>query len=249
MSLIRVKFKEQWVSLRGVAFDKDGTLLESYPYWHELWKHKRALISEMAGESIASLWEEEFGAKGGVFDRRGPFTTAPFIEERTLIASLLYRSKKWAWDICREKAQSVYDESNRLLDFEKAVKLRPGALELVHQLKSAGMPVGIVTTDSRDNAEKTLAMVGLPESFWDFFYTSCDGLPPKPAPDMVLSACKDVGCLPEEMAVVGDSIMDAKMAKNAGAIAVSVPEVPEDIAFLKPVADIILSSLHDISLR
>lgn len=248
MSRIPVRFKEQLVSLRGIAFDKDGTLIESYPYWHELWSCQKGIIAEVAGEEVASLWEEEVGAKGGVFDRQGPFTTAPLIEERTLLAGLLYRSKKWPWDICRKKAQCVYEETNLLLAFAKMIKPRPGVLELVYQLKAAGVAVGIVTSDSRECARRTLALIGLPESSWDFFYTGSDGLQPKPAPDMVLSACKDIGCFPQEMAVIGDSIMDVKMAKNAGAIAVGVPEAVEDIALLRLTADFVLSGLYDITL-
>jgi phosphoglycolate phosphatase len=44
----------------------------------------------------------------------------------------------------------------------------------------------------------------------------------KPAPDMVLNACRETGILPADTLVIGDSIYDMQMAVSAGASAIGV---------------------------
>jgi phosphoglycolate phosphatase len=245
---VPIRFGARTVPVRAIAFDKDGTLIESQPFWHELWGIRMQLIADLAGADTAALWEREVGATSGVFDRRGPFCTAPVSEGRTLLAGLLYRTMHWSWDTCREQAAALYERSNRLLQVERVTRARTGAKELIRTLKHTGVSIGIVTSDSRPRAVKSLELLGFPETFWDFFFTASDGFTPKPAPDMVLAAAERVRCHPEDIAVVGDSVVDARMAKASGSFAVSVPEVPEDAGFLATETDVVLSGLDEISL-
>jgi phosphoglycolate phosphatase len=60
---------------------------------------------------------------------------------------------------------------------------------------------------------------------WHGVFTTLQGAdtaPSKPAPDMVLNACRETGLPPERTLVVGDSIHDMRMAASAGARAVGV---------------------------
>jgi phosphoglycolate phosphatase len=53
-------------------------------------------------------------------------------------------------------------------------------------------------------------------------YQAADTAASKPAPDMVLNACAATGILPEKTVMVGDSIYDMEMARDAGAYGVGV---------------------------
>lgn len=241
-----VRFGQRLARVAAVAFDKDGTLLETQPFWHELWRLRRALIAEAAGEGIAAIWEREVGAAGGAFDRNGPFAVATLAEEVPLLAGLFYRQLGWGWEKCRRTSLEIHRESNDRLDLERTTSARQGVVDLIPALKEAGVAVGIVTSDEKERAQQSLELVGLPLATWDFLLTPADVDRPKPAPDMVLAACEQIGCGPEAIAVVGDSLVDMKMARAAGALAVAVPEYEEDAAFLSPLADVLLGGPHEI---
>jgi phosphoglycolate phosphatase len=60
---------------------------------------------------------------------------------------------------------------------------------------------------------------------WEGVFTTLQGADTaasKPAPDMVLNACRETGLSPARTLVVGDSIHDMRMAVSAGARAVGV---------------------------
>jgi phosphoglycolate phosphatase len=60
---------------------------------------------------------------------------------------------------------------------------------------------------------------------WQGFFTTlqaADTAASKPAPDMVLNACRETGFAPSDVIVFGDSIHDMEMAVTAGATAVGV---------------------------
>jgi phosphoglycolate phosphatase len=243
-----VRFGERVARVAAVAFDKDGTILESQPFWHELWRLRRIMIADLAGEETAAIWECEIGAAGGAFDRRGPFAVAPLTEETTLLAGLFYRQMAWSWEACRRVSLEIHRETNDQLDLARVTTAREGAVALIRSLKEAGVAVGIVTSDEKLRAGRSLELIGLPVTTWDFLITPADVDRPKPAPGMVTAACGLVGCSPEAVAVVGDSLVDMQMARAAGALAVAVPEYAEDAAFLAPEADVLLTGLHDIAL-
>jgi phosphoglycolate phosphatase len=60
---------------------------------------------------------------------------------------------------------------------------------------------------------------------WEGVFTTLQGADTaetKPAPDMVLNACRETGIAPANTIVFGDSIYDMQMARSAGAHAVGV---------------------------
>lgn len=245
--LVPVRFGTRVVPVAAVAFDKDGTLLQTQPFWHGLYLVRRALMAEQAGEELAALWEAEMGAVGGQFDRRGPYAVATQAEEVILLAGLVYRNLRWSWERCRQVAGEIFHEANRQLDLVAVTVPRPGVVELIHALKQSGVAVGIVTSDEAARTRAVLGLIGLPEPTWDFLLTPADVKRPKPAPDMVLQACRTVGCTPAEIAVVGDAAVDMKMARSAGALGIAVPEEAEDEAFLRSLADMLLKGPHEIA--
>lgn len=246
---VPVRFGDQVRPVAAVAFDKDGTLTETLPFWDALFGHCCDLIAEVAGAQAAEQWATEMGAPGGRYDRRGPFAVGPRPEEIILTAGLLYRRMGWPWSRCRDTASAIMAEADRRLDLRAVAVPRRGAVELVRSLKAAGVAVGVVTSDDAGRASQVLSLVGLPPETWDFFLTPESVQRPKPAPDMVLAACAAAGCAPEALAVVGDAAVDMQMARAAGAFGVAVPEDPADIGALAPYADVVLAGPHAITIK
>jgi phosphoglycolate phosphatase len=81
----------------------------------------------------------------------------------------------------------------------------------------------------------------------DVIVAADDGLPHKPAPHMVWTACLTTGVQPGKSILVGDAVADLQMARAAGAgLAVGVASGVSPAALLAPYADMILQSVDEI---
>jgi phosphoglycolate phosphatase len=106
----------------------------------------------------------------------------------------------------------------------------------------------VATSDDRMPTERTLAALHLTELI-DAIVCADDGIPVKPAPDMVLELCARVGIEPDRTAVVGDSVADLEMGRRAGvALTVGVLTGVGDAADLAPFADLVVASVADLDL-
>jgi phosphoglycolate phosphatase len=115
---------------------------------------------------------------------------------------------------------------------------------LFARLHDAGRRVGIATSDDRVPTERTLDALGLAGTF-DGLVCADDGVPVKPARDMVDYLCAHVGIEPRRTAVVGDSPADLQMARAAGAgLVIGVLTGVGDRDHLAPFADIVVPSVE-----
>lgn len=102
---------------------------------------------------------------------------------------------------------------------QKAViesKLNAGAEQTLSELRAAGIHIGILTRNKRDNA---YAIAQKHKLKFDAVIGREDG-PVKPDAFGVLELCRQFGVKPQETLLVGDYLFDLLCAKAAGAIAV-----------------------------
>ncbi len=95
-------------------------------------------------------------------------------------------------------------------------KTRPydGIPELLGRLARSDYKMAIVS-NKFDSAVKKLC----DKFFWQYISVAVgnsDGVKPKPAPDTVFRALKELGSLPPEAVYVGDSQVDIETGRNAG---------------------------------
>ncbi|MCR4391986.1 MAG: HAD family hydrolase [Candidatus Acetothermia bacterium] len=90
--------------------------------------------------------------------------------------------------------------------------LRPGTGELLAFLRGRGVKCVLVTNNSRESATAVLARSGLP---FNLVFTRDNG-PMKPAPAAFLQPLEELGVLPAEAVVIGDSHFDLIAAHEAG---------------------------------
>ncbi|WP_299168307.1 HAD-IIIA family hydrolase [uncultured Arthrobacter sp.] len=120
-------------------------------------------------------------------------------------------------------------------DPEQVVAM-PGARKTLDALRAAGMPLGVLTNQSgiarglltHDQVEavnKRVENVLGPFDVWEICpHGPSDGCNcRKPAPGMILRACKKLGLNPQDVAFIGDIGPDVEAAAAAGAIGVLVP--------------------------
>ncbi len=112
-------------------------------------------------------------------------------------------------------------EAERILHYheDKAVaesRLNPGAEQTLAELRAAGIPIGILTRNQRENA---LATAGMHNLKFDAVIGREDG-PVKPDAFGVLQLCRQFDVEPRHALLVGDYLFDLRSAKAAGAVAV-----------------------------
>jgi len=95
-----------------------------------------------------------------------------------------------------------------------------GVVEALIRLNDEGYLLGVATGKSRRGLEMTLKNHDLGQYFVTL-NTADDG-PGKPHPSMVDNAMKDVGAVPENTAMIGDTSYDMLMAKAANVKAIGV---------------------------
>jgi HAD superfamily hydrolase (TIGR01509 family) len=103
--------------------------------------------------------------------------------------------------------------------------------------------IAVATTDDRTPTLRTLEALEI-GGLIDGLVCADDGVPAKPAPDMVLHLCAELGAAPAATMVVGDSPSDLRMGRGAGAgLVVGVLSGVGRRSELAPLADVILPSV------
>ena len=137
----------------------------------------------------------------------------------------------------RQNAEKIlhYHEQKAVVES----KLNPNAKKTLSALRSAGIHIGILTRNKRDNA---FAIAEKHDLKFDTVIGREDG-PVKPDAFGVLRICEQFGVGPHETLLVGDYLFDLQCAKSAGAVAVLLANHNQADEFVKH-ADF---SIEDIS--
>ena len=103
---------------------------------------------------------------------------------------------------------------------DQQLSLFAGARELVEELSQTGCLLGVATGKSRLGLNRALETSGLKRYF---HATRCaDECSSKPAPDMLREIMDQLDTVPDQTLMIGDTIHDLQMAKNAGVGALAV---------------------------
>jgi phosphoglycolate phosphatase-like HAD superfamily hydrolase len=97
-----------------------------------------------------------------------------------------------------------------------------GALELLDRLYSSGARLGVLTRNTRENALRTLEMIGLGGHFHPDAVVGRENALPKPDPDGILRLAAAWGASSIEVVMVGDYLFDLQAGRAAGAMTVHV---------------------------
>ncbi|QEY23834.1 HAD-IA family hydrolase [Neisseria animalis] len=123
------------------------------------------------------------------------------------------------------------------------MRLFDSAIPCLQTLKEQGYWLAVATGKGRTGLDKAIAQTQT-AGFW--LATACASeQPSKPAPDMVFKLCDELGLMPSETLVVGDTTHDLDMAANAGAPAVAVSTGAHTVEQLR--GSLHLAVLNDLS--
>jgi phosphoglycolate phosphatase len=227
------------VKIRGILFDKDGTLLD---YW-KTWVPINRTIAMFAAGGDARLAAELLRAGG-----HDPETD--HVTPGTVLAAGSHDeiAEVFAGVLKERTPRDLALHVERLFreGGAKHSVLIEGVAEVVAQLKAHGMRMGVATNDSIGGLEASLAPHGLLGEF--MFLAGCDsGYGAKPEPGMALAFCEVTALRPEEVAIVGDAVHDLEMGRRAGlGLKVGVTTGTSARADLAPHADVVLEGLGEL---
>ena len=121
----------------------------------------------------------------------------------------------------------VHDIIDRLTDdvmrqlAETGVPFRPGARELLADLREAGIKTALVTMSMRRMADTVVDLIDF--QAFDVVIAGDDSTRPKPFPDPYLQACEALGVTPSETVAIEDSPNGLRSAVASGAAVIGVP--------------------------
>jgi phosphoglycolate phosphatase-like HAD superfamily hydrolase len=143
-------------------------------------------------------------------------------------------------------AEQVVDETWRAPDPVALARPLADLPALFAALRARGIRIAVATSDDRAPAAATLASLGV-ALLVDAILGADEGLPNKPAPDMALRLCRELGAPPAQAIVVGDAVADLEMGRAAGAgLVVGVLSGLSSAALLAPHADVVIASVAEL---
>ena len=122
-----------------------------------------------------------------------------------------------------QHAQPLHDRLQEIeLELAGMTQAATGALALLQHLQDSGAQSGILTRNTRENALRTLELVGLGRFFDPAHVLGRDEALPKPDPDGIRRLAHIWGIAPETTVMVGDYQYDLQAGRSAGALTVHV---------------------------
>lgn len=218
--------------IRGIIFDKDGTLFDFQQSWADWTVHyvnrlapgdpaRARVLADRIGFDLAT---RQF-APGSVVIAGTPEDTAaallpvmPGASLRGLVVDMIEAS---------EEAQQV-----------PVADLRP----LLSGLRDRGLTLGLATNDTEAGARDHLRLHGIADLF-TFVAGYDSGFGGKPDPGQLRAFLRAAGFAPDEVVMVGDSRHDLAAARAAGLHAVGVLTGLAGAAELSPLADVVLQDI------
>ncbi len=225
--------------MRGILFDKDGTLLDFEATWTPIFK--RLALQHAEGDEARAT---ALLVAGGYVPATGKFRAGSIIGAGTAAAIVQLWHPDLSGDALREKAAEM-DRAFGEHGQQHSVPIN-GAMAALEILGLRRFVMGVATNDATASAKAALDSVGMTKHLPHVFgYDSVANA--KPAPDMVLAFAAASRLTPEEIVVVGDNVHDLEMARSAGAgWAVGVTSGNSAKQDLAPFADAVLPSIREL---
>lgn len=183
----------------AVVFDLDGSIVDTEMVVHQAW----AEIYARHG-AVFSLeeWSTGVGTQGG-FD-----PLAALLRRATRPLPATTDLVEWV----RAREEELLSELNA----------RPGVIEWISAAEEHGLGLAVASSSPEAWVVHRLRALGLREHF-QAISTPSNGLPAKPAPDLYLDACRQLGVAPSRALAVEDSPNGIASARAAGLTCIAVP--------------------------
>ena len=188
------------MSLGGIVFDLDGTIVDS-----------NALHVE--------AFQNAFAARGYKVGRDRIFAEVGKGGDQLVPAVIGRELDQVDGDAIREAHPKEYAKLAR----RRGLRVFPGAVELAAEVRRRGLRTVLATSSGEGHLAATEQASGLKlREMFDELVGADDIERSKPAPDVVAAAVKKLRMSPAECAMIGDTPYDAWSARDAGVVCLAL---------------------------
>jgi HAD superfamily hydrolase (TIGR01509 family) len=176
-------------NIRAILFDLDGVLIDSYPGWFRLFNDA---LSYFGFDQITEKTFRKHWGQSTAEDVR------IFMPGKTVDQVRIYFQEHF-------------------LQYLSYLKVNPLAIKTLRALSESGLKLACVTNSHRDIVLEILATYHL-DQYFEVILTADDVKNPKPAPDILLEACRLLGVQSNQALFIGDTPTDKKAGSAAGCL-------------------------------
>jgi phosphoglycolate phosphatase len=221
--------------MRGILFDKDGTLLDFEASWSAVYRELCLDLCEGNADAAETML-----IAGGLDPITRRFRSGATLAAGTTVDIV----RVWYPEFSDDEERAMVERIDRVFH-ENGIRCSvpvPGLASALAELEGDGLVMGVATAATR----AALSALGL-QNFLPHVY-GYDSVPhPKPAPDIVHAFCRAIDAAPRDIVVVGDNPHDLQMARRAGAgAAIGVLTGNSGREDLLPLADVVLASVVEL---
>lgn len=234
--------------IKGVLFDKDGTLIDFYSLWLQAAEAViPKLMQKLSLNNTPKMQQYLFrtiGVIDGVVDPNGGLSYKSYGEIAKDIEIALQQKDIYI-EVTKihELLIILFDEfaTGEEVEFQTFTPMKT----MLKQLKKEEVRVGLATADTLYSARVCLEKLDIIDMF-DFVGGDDGIMQPKPHPQMFHLFTEEYQLDSEDVVVVGDTSNDMLFAKQCGAIAVGVLSGVSSKEDLMENGDYIISSVDEL---
>ena len=206
-------------NIQAVLFDKDGTLANSETFLRSL-AQKRSRLIDAQFPGVQEPLLMAFGVDGDRLNPAGLMAIGTRQENEIAAAAYVTETGR-DWIESLETVRSAFVEADQYMK-RKAdhTPLFSGVLPLLQTMTTAGLRLGILSSDSTDNVKDFAEKYHL-ASYFQLLMGTDENLS-KPDPRLLQKACNALEVSPGQTLVIGDSQADIQLAQAGAAGCIGV---------------------------
>ena len=214
------------MKIDAIAFDLDGTLIETNEAWH----------------NGLNLTLKQYGKHEGV-TKKFFYENHVGVEQKKVVSYHLNLSEQ-------ELERAVKKFNKIFLSSIDYVKLHDNVIEILKYVSATTEKRAIITNayqEVTDEILKNLKSRDLDiKDYFNIIVTRDSVEEGKPNPDMIFYACDKLGVKPENMVFVEDSLSGVKAGKNAGCYVIAITNNTSEEKLRLAGADKIIANLVEL---
>ena len=207
----------------AVVFDMDGVLIDTEKHYYEAW------------QEAARSFGYDFRSEHALMLRSCDANVAAKMMKGIF-------GEDFDYFAVREVRRGLVAERLKKYGLEK----KPGLDEILDYLKQNGIKTAVATATPIELTLQHLTKIGVKDKF-DKIVSAKQVANGKPAPDVYLYACEQIGENPSDCIAVEDSPNGIKSAYAAGCKPVMVPDLTQPDDEIKPLLYGVADTLADIN--